>query len=150
MIGGFYRPDAGSIRLGGARARRRAGLEGRPAPASPAPTRPRSCSARSASSTTCWPACAAAGSGIRWPAPPRPTSAPSAEGLLAFVGYTGALDTPAQDLPHVDRRLVEIARAVATRPEVLLLDEPAAGLMRADKAGAGRACCAGWPTPASP
>ena len=36
--------------------------------------------------------------------------------LLAFCGYRGALETRAADLPHVDRRLVEIARALATDP----------------------------------
>lgn len=52
--------------------------------------------------------------------------------LLALVGYRGSVNTAASDLPHVDRRLVEIARALATRPWVLLLDEPAAGLSRSD------------------
>ena len=51
-----------------------------------------------------------------------------AQSLLAFVGYAGPLDRAAAALAHVDRRLVEIARALAIAPKVLALDEPAAGL----------------------
>jgi ABC-type branched-subunit amino acid transport system ATPase component/ABC-type branched-subunit amino acid transport system permease subunit len=61
-----------------------------------------------------------------------------AESLLAFVGFRGHLDAPAGALAHVDKRLVEIARALAMRPRVLALDEPAAGLDVADTQALGR------------
>ncbi len=57
-----------------------------------------------------------------------PERAALAESLLAFVGYASPLDRRAGALPHVDKRLVEIARALAMAPSVLALDEPAAGL----------------------
>ncbi len=60
------------------------------------------------------------------------------EALLAFVGYSGPVEQLAAALPHVDKRLVEIARALAIRPAVLLLDEPAAGLGHQDTADLGR------------
>jgi branched-chain amino acid transport system ATP-binding protein len=61
-----------------------------------------------------------------------------AESLLAFVGYAGAIDQPAGALSHVDKRLVEIARALAIRPALLALDEPAAGLDAKDTAAIDR------------
>ena len=52
--------------------------------------------------------------------------------LLRLVGIEGWADTPAADLPSGIRRLLEIARALATGPRLLLLDEPAAGLNAAE------------------
>ncbi|WP_235926302.1 ABC transporter ATP-binding protein [Actinokineospora pegani] len=48
--------------------------------------------------------------------------------LLAFVGLTRAEDEVARNLPYGDQRRLEIARALATDPSVLLLDEPTAGM----------------------
>ena len=47
---------------------------------------------------------------------------------LSFVGLAELADRPADSLAYAQQRLLEIARAVATRPRLLLLDEPAAGM----------------------
>jgi branched-chain amino acid transport system ATP-binding protein/branched-chain amino acid transport system permease protein len=52
----------------------------------------------------------------------------AARELLAIVGLSDRADRLAGELPYADQRRLEIARALASRPALLLLDEPAAGM----------------------
>ena len=54
--------------------------------------------------------------------------------LLELVGLAEQARTPAKDLPYGAQRFLEIARALARRPQLLILDEPAAGLAHPDVA----------------
>ncbi|KQP29975.1 ABC transporter [Methylobacterium sp. Leaf104] len=127
MISGFYRPQAGAIRLG------KRDLAG-----APAHVIARAGIARTYQTTRLFGSLGVLDNvalafepGRLWRRSGKGDRAAAAS-LLHFVGYAGDLDRPAAELPHVDRRLVEIARALAGRPRILLLDEPAAGLTRAD------------------
>ena len=58
----------------------------------------------------------------------RPAIVAEIEDLLTRFGLEAEMDRPTRQLPYGKQRLLEIALALATRPRVLLLDEPAAGV----------------------
>jgi branched-chain amino acid transport system ATP-binding protein len=124
VLSGFDRPDAGAVELGGAEVtgwnasrRARAGL------------------ARTFQHSRAFPGLsvrenvevAALGIGTR----PR-EAARRAQGLLELLGLEGLADVTAAALSHGDERRLGVARALATEPHFVLMDEPAAGLPEAE------------------
>lgn len=120
ILGGFYRPDAGTVHLGAhllpaghSQACARAGI------------------GRTFQTTLLFDSLTVADNVALALGTSHPASL--VDDLLALAGFTGDPRQPAQTLAFVDRRKVEVARALALQPHVLLLDEPAAGLGLADK-----------------
>jgi branched-chain amino acid transport system ATP-binding protein len=58
--------------------------------------------------------------------------------LLDFVGIRSRANDPAGSLPYGDQRRLEIARALATDPKLLALDEPAAGMNATERVALGK------------
>jgi len=52
--------------------------------------------------------------------------------MLEFFGLAKVADQPAEELPYGDQKRLELARALAARPKMMLLDEPVAGLNPAE------------------
>ncbi|TDC98260.1 branched-chain amino acid ABC transporter ATP-binding protein/permease [Actinomadura sp. 7K507] len=68
------------------------------------------------------------------------TSREEAAQLLAFAGLSGRSEQLAGSLSHGQKRLLEVVRAVASGPRVLILDEPATGLVPAEIDALTRLC----------
>jgi ABC-type branched-subunit amino acid transport system ATPase component len=132
LLCGFYRPDAGTVTLGGAVV---SGL--------PSHALARRGIARTFQTTQLFGsltavenvALAARNGRLGGMVSPllRADEMRFAGALLDFVGAQASAGRLASSLAHGEKRLVEIARALAMRPKVILLDEPAAGLSQADK-----------------
>ena len=124
VISGFDRPTDGSVEL-----------EGRDVTRWPAHRRGRHGLARTFQHTHAFGALsvrenvevAALGVGA---APRR--AAERADELLSVLGLAGYADAPAAALAHGDERRLGVARALATEPRFVLMDEPAAGLPEAE------------------
>jgi branched-chain amino acid transport system ATP-binding protein len=124
VLSGFDRPTFGSVEL-----------EGRDVTRWPAHRRGRAGLARTFQHAHAFPALTVrenveiAALGVR--AGPRKASERAGE-LLDLLGLTRYADAPAASLAHGDERRLGVARALATDPRFVLLDEPAAGLSEAE------------------
>ncbi len=71
----------------------------------------------------------------------RSNAAANADAVLALVGLTHLAARAADTLPTGQARLLELARSLATRPRLLLLDEPSSGLSDTESEELGDLLC---------
>ena len=120
ILGGFYRADTGQVSLGE-----------QILPAGRSQACARAGVGRTFQTTLLFDSLSVADNVALALAPGQPPGI--IDDLLALTGFRGGANAAAGTLAFVDRRAVEIARALALRPHALLLDEPAAGLAVSDK-----------------
>ena len=141
MISGLLTPDAGQDHLQGAPNHRLEALPDCPrrhlahvSESQPVPADERAAK-RHGRAATAGRAADFFGCGLRWPGQAKEERAirEAARAQLEYVGLAHLADWPAGALAFGQRRMVELARALATEPEMLLLDEPASGLNTREK-----------------